>query len=158
MNPKDLQIISHLRRDARVSLTKLSKSTQIPVSTIYDRIKSNEQQYIKKHTALIRFDKLGYNVRANFSIRVDPKEKEDLKEHLMRHRSVNSLYRVSGEHDFMVECIFKEMRDSEDFIQSLVERFTIRDYKSFFIVEDVKRESFLADPELADLHLGKEGH
>ena len=65
MNKKDLLIVSHLRRDGRTSLTELSKKTRIPISTIFDRLKQNKNNFIKKHTALIDFAKLGYNTRNN---------------------------------------------------------------------------------------------
>ena len=40
MNTKDMKMIAHLRQDARMPLTKMSRRTGIPVSTIFDRLKS----------------------------------------------------------------------------------------------------------------------
>ncbi|MBR9691938.1 winged helix-turn-helix transcriptional regulator, partial [Candidatus Woesearchaeota archaeon] len=71
MNKKDLKIIAYLRQNARMPLTKMSRKTQIPVSTIFDRLKMNENSLIVKHTSLLDFSKLGYNTRANITLKVD---------------------------------------------------------------------------------------
>ena len=71
INKKDILIISNLRIDARMPLTKMSRKTNIPVSTIFDRLKINENGLIKKHTCILNFSKLGYNVRANIAFKVN---------------------------------------------------------------------------------------
>ena len=76
MNNKDLKILSYLRNDARIPLTKMSKKTQIPVSTIFDKIKVFEEKVIIRHTTLIDFQKLGYSLRANISLKVERNDKE----------------------------------------------------------------------------------
>ena len=63
MKTKDMQILCHLRQDARMPLTKMSKKTHIPVSTIFDKIKTYENNLIVRHTTLIDFGQLGYNTR-----------------------------------------------------------------------------------------------
>ena len=119
MNKKDLKIISHLRQNARMPLTKMSKKTQIPVSTIFDRLKLNEDNLIIKHTSLLDFSKLGYNTRANIMLTVDREDKEALKEFLINNQSVNSVYKVNNGFDFMVEGIFKQIKDMEEFMESV---------------------------------------
>ncbi len=46
MNQKDLKILAYLRQDARMPLTSMSKKTGIPVSTIFDRLRNNENNVI----------------------------------------------------------------------------------------------------------------
>jgi len=70
MKSKDYRIISHLRKNARVPLTKLSRETSIPVSTIFDRIKANEENIIVRHTTLIDFSTLGFHTRAHILVKV----------------------------------------------------------------------------------------
>ena len=133
MKIKDLKIISYLRQDARMSLTKMSKQTQIPVSTLFDRLRANEEDLIIKHTSLLDFSKLGFNTRANITFKVDRDHKESLKEFLAKHQSINSVYRINNGFDFMVEGIFKDLRELEGFIDDTEHKFKILDKKSFFI-------------------------
>ena len=57
MKNKDLKIISYLRQNARMPLTKMSKKTQIPVSTIFDRLRTNEDDLIYKNEVHYKIEK-----------------------------------------------------------------------------------------------------
>jgi DNA-binding Lrp family transcriptional regulator len=126
----------------------MSKKTGIPVSTLFDRLKSSEESIIIKHTSLLNFNELGFNTRANIALKVERDDKEALKNFLTAHGSVNSVYRINNGFDFMVEGIFHQIKDMEDFIDQLESRFRIHDKRPFFIIEDLKREAFLSNPEM----------
>ena len=148
---KDLQIISNLRADSRQTLTKMSKKTSIPISTIYDRLKANEGSLIKRHTCLLDFNKLGFTTRAKVLLRVDKSVREELKEHLMKHRNINSLVKINNNYDFLFEAVFKQIKELEEFLEQLEEKFKIKSKQVYYIIEDVKRESFLAEPEMLEV-------
>lgn len=144
LSQKDLKIISNLRQNARMPLTKMSRKTGIPVSTLFDRLKIQENNTIIKHTCLLDFTKLGYNVRTNIMLKVDKQDRDALKEYLVKHSSVNSVYRISNGYEIMIEGIFKEIREVEDFIEIIEEKFKIQNKKSYFVVEDLKKEGFMS--------------
>ncbi|MBI2549202.1 Lrp/AsnC family transcriptional regulator [Candidatus Woesearchaeota archaeon] len=143
MDQKDVEIISQLRENARMPLTKMSRRTRIPVSTLFDRIRSNEQTIILRYTSLLDFNKLGYHARAHVHLRVSREDKELLKIFLLSHPSVNAVYRINNGYDFMVEGIFQQVKDLEEFIEHVEQQFSIIDKRSYFIIEDLKREGFL---------------
>ena len=60
--------MSYLRMNARETLTKISRKTKVPVSTVYQRIKNKEVNLILKHTSLIDFRKLGFMTKAQVLI------------------------------------------------------------------------------------------
>lgn len=149
LKQKDFKIIAHLRTNSRMSLTKISRSTKIPVTTIFDRLKMYENNLIKKHTCLLDFKKLGFNTTAKILLEVEREDREAIKEHLIKHRRVNSVYRISNGFDFMIEGIFRQINDMEEFIEQLETKFKITNKKYYFILEDLKRESFMSDPSFA---------
>ena len=151
MNQKDLQIIAHLRTDARMSLTKMSRNTHIPVSTIFDRLKFYEDNLFLKHTTLIRFDKLGFNTRANVMIKVDRELKKEAQEYLSKHTNVNSVSRINNGFDFIFEAVFVNIRELEEFLELLDQKFKIENKEVYYIVEDIKKEGFMSDPILVNL-------
>ena len=108
MNKKDLKIIACLRNNARMPLTKMSRKIRVPVSTIFDRLKMSEREVVVKHTCLLDFTKLGYHARANIAFKVDRDDKAALREYLVRHHSVNSVYKINNGYDFMVEGVFQQ--------------------------------------------------
>jgi len=148
MDEKDIQIITQLRQDARMPLTLMSRKTRIPISTIFDRLKVNQGGLILRHTCLLDFAKLGYSVRANIILKVDKDDRETVRDFLVKYHTINSVYRINNGFDFMVEAVFKEIKEMEDFVAMLEKKFSIKDSKSFFIVEDLKREQFMSDPNL----------
>ena len=148
---KDLQIISNLRADSRQTLTNMSKKTNIPISTIYDRLKANEGSLIKRHTCLLDFNKLGFTTRAKVLLRVDRAAREELKEYLTKHRNINSLAKINNNYDFLFEAVFKQIKELEEFLEKLEEKFKIKSKQVFYIIEDVKRESFLSEPEVLEV-------
>ncbi len=148
MKPKELKIIAHLRQNARMPLTKMSRKTHIPVSTLFDNLKAKEKSIIRKHTSLLNFSKLGYDARANIALKVDRDDKENLLKQLKMANEVNSLYKINNGFDFMIEGIFKNVREMESFIENLENKFKITDKKFFFIIEDLKREEFMSNENL----------
>lgn len=150
LDKKELQIISYLRLNARNNLTKISRATGIPVSTIFDKIKSSyEARIIIKHTTLLDFSKLGYSLRVNMILRANSSNKEDLKRFLLKNGSVNSIYKINNGYDFLVELVFKDLNELQGFSEK-IDEFKVKDKKEFFILEDLKREAFLANPRMVD--------
>lgn len=146
---KNNLLLRYLRQNARQRLTTISKKTRIPISTLYDKLKAFQNQFIQKHTTLVNFNALGYQCRAVSFLKVDIQERNLLKDALSKHESVNSLYQVNNGFDFMVEGVFRTVKELEDFLESLAHRFSIKSQQNYYIIEDIKREGFLADPELA---------
>lgn len=151
MKYKDLLIISFLRGNARETLTNMSKKTKIPISTIYERINNNRLGIITKFTSLIDFNKLGYATRANIMLKVGKDCRDQIREHLMKHMNVNSLYKINNGMDFLIEGVFRHLKELEEFIDSLDEKYELLDTKVHYIIEDLKRETFMSDAELVKM-------
>ncbi len=143
LKDKDLNVLGHFRKNARESLTRLSKTTKIPVSTIYDRLKDYEKhKVIRKHTSLLDFKKMGYDVRIKMLLTASKDKKGKLKKYLHKHPRVNNLYRVSNGYDYMAELIFKNIEELDVFSKKL-ENYDLEDKKEFFVLEELKKEEFL---------------
>lgn len=148
---KDLVIMSCLRENCRSTLTQLSKKTNIPISTIYDRIKLHENNFIKKHTCIIDFAKLGFGARANIVIKVEKDDREKIKVDLAKHRNINTLYKISNGYDYMIEGIFKNIKELEDFVEKLDQKYNIKEKHTYYIIDDLKREDFMSNLALLNL-------
>ena len=151
LSKKDILVLSELRQNSRETLTNISKNTGVPISTIVDKLKYYQGNLITKHTTLIDFSKLGFNARANIMIRVDRNTREEAKKFLLNHQNVNSVYKISNGFDFMVEGIFKNVKDVEDFIDLFGGKFKLEQTQVYYIVEDIKKEAFMNDKDLLDV-------
>ena len=145
MNKKNLLIINHLRNNARETLTNLSKKTGIPISTIYENLKRNE--VIVKHTCLLDFTKLGFNTRAKILFKVNKESRGALQEYLEKHQNMNNVYKINNGYDYLVESLFKNIKDLQDFIEIVEEKYPIEEKEVYYVIEEVKREEFMSDSE-----------
>ncbi|MFP4523128.1 MAG: Lrp/AsnC family transcriptional regulator [Candidatus Nanoarchaeia archaeon] len=141
---KDIVLLQQLRANARTSLTQMSKQTRIPISTLFDRLRANEDSLITKHTSLVDFKKLGYDARAQVLLKVPFQFRSHLESYLRVHDSVNSLFRLANGFHFLVECIFPSISQVEPFIRLLEEKFGVFEYQTNYIVDDIKREGFFS--------------
>ncbi|MFW6383289.1 MAG: Lrp/AsnC family transcriptional regulator [Nanoarchaeota archaeon] len=147
MKINDLLLIASLRKNARETLTNMSKRVGMPVSTIFDKLKVFKGNEIKKHTSLIDFSKLGFGTRAVMILKARKNEREKLKGFLEKSHHINSISRINNGYDFIVDVIFKNLKELEEFGEKLEEKYKIKSKQNFYIIEDIKREDFLSDPE-----------
>ncbi len=146
---KDVMLLAQLRKNARAKLTNISKQTDIPVSTIFERLRTPLRSYIKKYTCLLNNSELGFNSRATLILKVDKEQKHEIGQFLEKHQNVNSLYRINNGYDFLIDVIFKQMMNLEEFIEHLERKFRIKQKEVYFIIDEVKEEAFMADPQTA---------
>jgi len=151
MRKDESRIICQLRQNARISLTRMSRKTSIPISTLYEKLKSYQGRVVKKYTALIDFSAFGYGTRANIFLKFDREDKENAKNYLLKHYNVNSLYKVTNGYDFLVEGVFRNIKEVEDFLEGLEMKFRLLDRQVYYIVDELRREDFLSDMELAQI-------
>ena len=141
---KDAILMTYFRRNARENLTRISRYTHIPVSTIFDRLREFERTMIQKHTTLVDFKKLGFDIKINILFKVNRDSRDAFREFLMTNENINSVFRINNGYDYLVEAIFKDMSDLQRFSE-LLDRFKIENKQELFVLEDLKREGFLSD-------------
>jgi DNA-binding Lrp family transcriptional regulator len=145
MDEKDKKFMAYLRKNSRETLTRISRFTGIPISTLYDRLKQHEKSMIIKHTCLLDFEKLGYLCRANIALKVSVGDRDKIKSRLLSLNQVNNLYRINNGYDYMIEGVFKHLKEMEEFMETLETDYQIDDKQIYYIINDEKRECFLAD-------------
>jgi DNA-binding Lrp family transcriptional regulator len=143
LKQSDIKFIAQLRENARQTLTEISKKTKIPISTLYDKLKLQEGTVITKHTTLLDFSKIGYNCRANIMLRPSRDCREKLMSYLKAHQSINNLYKINNGYDYLAEGIFPNVKEMEEFMEDLEQKFVLEDKKAHYIIEDLKREEFM---------------
>jgi len=139
---KERKLISYLRVNGRERLTKISKETGVPVSTLFDMLKKTDK--IIKHTCLADFSKLGYGIRATIILKTISNQRSELKNYLLKHFNTNSLWKINNGFDYMTEMIFRNICDLEYFIEDLENKFEIVECNIYYIIDDLAREIFMS--------------
>ena len=141
MKQRELQIVRHLRTNCRETLTKLSKKTGVPISTLFDKLNEYRSSVILRNTCLIDYTKLGYDLRVQLLVKAG-KDRDKFEAFLVDHLHVNTVFRINNGYDYLVEAIFQNMKEFTDFV-SAMERHAVKDFKEFYVLQDLRREAFL---------------
>ena len=128
-----------------MNLTTISRKTGIPVSTIFDRLRSHEGRLITKFTCLLDFHEMGFTVWAKVFVKVRPDKRNELQNYMYAHPSVNNIYRVNNGYDFTLDCVFRDMKDAEDFMNELEDSFPIIQRDVFHVIDRIVEEKLLAE-------------
>jgi DNA-binding Lrp family transcriptional regulator len=145
VSEKELVIVASLRKNARVKLTELSRSTGLAVSTLFDRVHKLRDLGVTRLSALLDFPRLGFGTCATMLFKVVGGKRDKLKGYLLGSVHVNSLARINNGYDFMAECVFRNMRELEEFCEKLERDYGLRGKEVHFVIEELKREGFLSD-------------
>ncbi len=108
-------------------------------------VKNNFRGSITKKTILLNFDKVGFPARANFLVKVKREQRERMKNYLQASPYTNTIHSVSNGFDFSAEFAFRDFKEMETFFEDLDERFDIINKKKCYIMEELKREGFMAN-------------
>ena len=142
----DIALFRTLRNDGRMSLTEISRATQIPVSTVYERLRQFSGDIIQKYTVLLDFRKLGYATRMHLLLRVRGENKKELLEFLERQLHVNNAYHINNGFDIACDVLFHDMYEADAFLKRLEDEFHVSKVQPFYILEEIKREGFFMNP------------
>lgn len=139
----DLKVLAHLRRNARETLTTISKDTGIPISTVFDRLRALEEtRVIRKHTSIVDLRKLGIRAQLVLLLKGKESDEKELESWLEENPYVNNLTRVNGDWHYVAEMYFRNIRGIEDFVDKLCRTFDNVRYSVLYVIKDLKREAF----------------
>lgn len=142
LDEKELMVLSELRKDSRQSLAEISRKTNIPVTTIFDKLKRLEAELIIKHTSFIDFSKIGFNIKVALLLKSNGKE--ELENFLINHGNINLICAISADYDYFAEGIFKGMGELYNFIED-TEGIGAKKIAHYYIEEDIKKEGMFLD-------------
>lgn len=145
--PVDYLILKELRKNGRMSITKMARRLNVPLSTVADRCIMLHNELIQRSTIFFDFKELGYYVRAHCSIGVGRQERFVLKKYLTEHKNVNNMYRINNGYDFLIETLFMDMKEYEDFLCDLQKAFAITKLDTQLLLHDIVKERFYTQEE-----------
>jgi DNA-binding Lrp family transcriptional regulator len=143
LDKKDRKILQLLDADSRMSLTKISRKTGIPIDTVRYRIERMEKEKIFKYAIVIDHHKLGYPIFneihlqfVNFTVA----EEESVKKYLKNTPNMVYGAKVAGKYDYVIAIMAKDMKEFDDVFHAFKTKFEkiIKDYDIALIIEEYK--------------------
>lgn len=136
LEQKDRVIIEQLRSKARSKLADISEETNIPVSTIHDRLKKLESNNQIRLTTLLNYRQLRMPLQS--WVLLEARDRAQAKKHLQEHPNINTLLAVNNGADFACEAVFRGFSDYHAFLEELGKLGRVKDHP---IIEEVCKEN-----------------
>lgn len=119
MDVLDLKIVKCLSEDARCTYKHIAEEAGVSEATVKNRIdKLQEEGIIKKFTVIMDYHKLGRAIKAFIGLRVQPAAIAEIVKTMEKNPDVHVLYRTSGDVDLLIEVIFEQMEDLNEFLET----------------------------------------
>ncbi len=139
----DLQIIRELQKNSRQSARKIAEKLGVAVGTVNSRIQKLEKEgVIQNYHCHVDYGKLGYNVTAIIGMKVRREHWNRLEEMLEENKNVYAVLEVTGEFDFIIAVIFRDIGELNNFIRSLPPE-AVKETHTFLVLKRVKEGHYL---------------
>lgn len=151
LDPIDRRILSELQADGRITNVDLSKKAQISAPPCLRRVRALEEAgYIKGYHADLDPKLLGYGVVAFAMVGLRSQADTDLRAFEAKVNSwpiVRECTMLSGEVDFILKCISRDLETWNGFISELTATQNVAAVKTSLAVRSVKREPGVPVPQ-----------
>ena len=137
----DRKIIQKLMANSRNSFRAIAKSLNISVATAIARVNKMEKEgIIKNYSANIDYEKLGYDITAIIEIIVSKGKLTEIEEKIAKHSNVLGVYDVTGQADAMIIARFRNRKELNVFVKSLLAMENVERTNTHFVLNVVKED------------------
>ncbi|MDN5216134.1 Lrp/AsnC family transcriptional regulator [Fulvivirgaceae bacterium BMA12] len=139
----DLKILKLLQENANITTKEVAKKVHLSATPVFERIKRLEKGgYIKKYVAILDAEKLNKSliVFCNITLKEHTKEiGNKFVQDIKSLREVTECYNISGDYDFLLKVLVKDMKHYQDFvINQLGSIQNIGSAHSTFVMGEIK--------------------
>ncbi len=116
----DVQILSELQKDSRLSIRELSKRVNISPPSVTERVRRLEENgIIEGYTIKINKKKLGLSIECLVKVIMRNGEYEKFKKFIVNNFRSEFCCRIAGEACFIVKLSVKSLEEIEEFINEI---------------------------------------
>ena len=154
LDKTDRRILDVLQKDARVSITDLAEQVGLSPTPCARRVRQLESSgLIQGYSAIVDPKRLGTNIQAIVQIKLAQHSDEIVERFrrtLLDRPEVLACYTMTGEMDFLLHVIVRDIEALSDFtMRKLLRVPGVRDVTSSIVLETVKRSTVIPLAELA---------
>ena len=121
LDDTDINILKIINEDVRTSYRQISRSLDVSVGTVHNRIdKMVKSGVIKKFSPVIDHEKLGFVLTTIIGVRVKGGKLKNWEEKTFFNKNVVGIYDVTGEYDAFLIAKFRNTSELNLFIKELL--------------------------------------
>jgi DNA-binding Lrp family transcriptional regulator len=123
----DREIATLLQEDCRLSYYKVAAKASVAVGTAFNRIKKLEKKgIVKGYSAILDWDKLGFNLTSVIFVQTEGGYRESLEEEIATSSQVIAVYDITGEFDTAIIAKFRDRNQLNVFIKQLAANLYVK--------------------------------
>lgn len=140
MDSLDYQILSILKKNARIKASDISKEIHLSVSTVIERIHKLENSgIIESYTIITDEHKMGNDLTALMEISLThPRFNDSFIEKIMEHPNIISCYYLTGDFDYLVKICCRSSEHLEQIHKWVKDQRGVRSTRTQFVLRNVK--------------------
>ena len=138
----DKKILNIIVENSRLSLRQIAKKAGVSVATVMHHIKALEKEgIIRKYTAKLDYEKMGYDVEVMIEIRVSKGRLLDVEKKIAMDPNVFAVYDVTGAFDVLVLARFPTRRKMDNFLKRIQTYEFVERTETRLILRTMKEEN-----------------
>jgi len=116
----DLRILNLLLENSRLSYRKIAARLGISVATVMNHVNDMEKKgIIKKYTAALDYEKLGYDVSVLVDLRISKGKLFEVEREIAKEQNVRAIFDITGAFDAQVFAMFKTREQLDKFLKRI---------------------------------------
>lgn len=147
LDKTDLKILENLQQDSKMTTKEISIKLDLSVTAVYERIKRLEREgVISGYVALLDPEKVERGFMVFCQIKLIQHTKSYLSSfeaEVTRLPEVLECYHVSGEYDYILKVLVKDMAAYREFMVTKLTTLNLGSTQSTFTISKVKNTSAL---------------
>jgi Lrp/AsnC family leucine-responsive transcriptional regulator len=143
LDTKDMAILKLLQENARVTVKEISEKIHLSTTPVHERIKRMEESgVIKQYVTLVDQNKVDLNLMVICYVSLKEHSKTAGVKFIKMVNELNEViecYSISGEFDFMLKVVCKDMNTYYDFhVNKLSQQENMGNVQSVFVMGVIK--------------------
>ena len=147
MDHTDKKILTLLQQDSSQPLSDVARRVGLSVTPCWRRIqKLEEDGIIRGRVALLDAERLGLGMSVFVALKITEHSSEWLNKFAVKisgYDEVVEFYRMSGDVDYMLRVVVKNMAAYDTFYKKLISDVPLKDVSSSFAMEEIKYSTSL---------------
>jgi len=137
----DRKILKEYLRDARLSYREVAKRIGVAVGTVLARTKKMEEEgVIRGFTAIVDYEKLGYQLTAVTEVTVSKGKLVEMEREIAKLPYTCVVYDITGLTDALIIAKFKSRRELSDFTKHLLSLPYVERTNTHLVLTTVKED------------------
>ena len=141
----DKKILNIIVENSRLSLRQIAQKAGVSVATVMHHIKNLEKEgVIRKYTAKLDYEKMGYDVEVMIEIRVSKGRLLDVEKKIAMDPNVFAVYDVTGAFDALVLARCPTRRKMDNFLKKIQTYEFVERTETRLILRTMKEENIVS--------------